>query len=131
MCNLSINENDTSIIIRNLDPNKSHGWENLSVRMISFVVTLNLSIKGTLQEGKYSDCWKKGNVVLVHKKESKSLIKNYRPLSLLPILGKIFERLTYKDLFNHFYCNNLSQKFNLVSCLVILAFFNCCLLFLE
>ena len=70
LCNLSINENDISIIIRNLDPNKSYGWENLSVRIISFVVTLNLSIKGTLQEGKYSDCWKKRNVVPVHKKES-------------------------------------------------------------
>ena len=46
-------------------------------------------------------------MVPVHKKESKSLIKNYRPTSLLPILGKIFERLIYKDLFNHFYCNNL------------------------
>ena len=33
--------------------------------------------------------------------------KNYRPISLLPVLGKIFVRLIYKDLFNHFYCNNL------------------------
>ena len=40
----------------------------------------------------------------------KSPIKNYRPISLLPILGKIFERLIYKDLFNHFYCNNLFTK---------------------
>ena len=72
---------------------------------------INLSIKcifeGALQEGKYPDCWKKGNVVPVHKKENKCLIKNHRPTSLLPILGKIFERLICKDLFNHFYCNNL------------------------
>ena len=27
--NVSINENDISTIIRNLDPNKSHGWDNL------------------------------------------------------------------------------------------------------
>ena len=40
----------------------------------------------------------------------KSLIKNYRPTSLLQILGKVFERLIYKDLFNHFYCNNLFTK---------------------
>ena len=32
-----------------------------------------------------------GNVP-VHKKESKNLIKNYRPISLLPIFSKIFER---------------------------------------
>ena len=34
LCNLSINENYISTIIRNLDPNRSHGWDNLSVRMI-------------------------------------------------------------------------------------------------
>ena len=28
----------------------------------------------------------------------------------LPILGKIFEILIYKDLFNYFYCNNLFTK---------------------
>ena len=49
-------------------------------------------------------------MVPVHKKESVSLIKNYRPISLLPILGKIFERLIYKDLFNNFHCNNLFTK---------------------
>ena len=29
LCNLSINENDISTIIRNLDLNKSHGWDNI------------------------------------------------------------------------------------------------------
>ena len=56
------------------------------------------------------DCWAKTNAVAVHKKESKSLKKNYRPRSLLPILGKILKRLIYKELFNHFYCNNLFTK---------------------
>ena len=37
-------------------------------------------------------------------------MENYRPISLLPIQGKLFERLIYKDLFNHFYCNNLFTK---------------------
>ena len=53
---------------------------------------------------------KKEHVVHVHKKESEILIKNCRPISLLPILGKIFERLIYKNLFSHFYCNDLFTK---------------------
>ena len=36
--------------------------------------------------------WKKANVVPVHKKDSKHFLKNYRPISLLPICGKIFEK---------------------------------------
>ena len=53
---------------------------------------------------------KKTNVVSVYKQEGKGLIKNYRPISLLPMLGKISERLIYKDLFNHCHCNNLLTK---------------------
>ena len=133
MCNLSINKNDISIIIRNLDPNKSHGWNNLSVRMIklfgdALIFPLKCIFERAHQEDKYPDCWEKAFVVPVHqKKGSKSLIKNYRPVSLLSSLGKIFERLI-KNLFNHFCCNNLFPK---NKCAVILAFSNCCLFFTK
>ena len=42
--------------------------------------------------------WKKANVVSIHK-ESKQLVKNCRPVSLLPICGKIFERLIYSEVY--------------------------------
>ena len=115
MCNLSINKNDASVIIRNLDPNKSHGWDNLSVRMTklcgdSLIFPLKCIFERAHQEDKYPDCWEKAFVVPVHqKKGSKSLIKNYRPVSLLSSLGKISERFI-KNLFNHFCCNNLFPK---------------------
>ena len=34
----------------------------------------------------------KANVAPVHKKEDKTFVINYRPISLLPIFGKIAER---------------------------------------
>ena len=37
-------------------------------------------------------------------------MKNYRPISLLPIFGKIFERVIFKDLFNYLYKNELFTK---------------------
>ena len=51
---------------------------------------------------------KLANVVSVHKKEEKILLKNYRPISLLPIFSKILERVIYNSLFNHFVRNKLS-----------------------
>ena len=45
------------------------------------------------------------NVVLVHKKEDKMLAKNYRPISLLLIFGKMFERVIDNSLSNHFQSN--------------------------
>ena len=45
---------------------------------------------------------KKANIVPVHKKENKNLIKNYCPVSLLPIFSKIYERVIYNAVFNYF-----------------------------
>ena len=83
-------------IIKNVNPNKSHGWDNISIRMIklcgkSIVYPLKFIFEVSLQDGELPDYWKKATVVPVHKKESKNLVKNYRPISLLPIFGKIFD----------------------------------------
>ena len=49
----------------------------------------------------------KGSIVPIHKKGDKQILKNYRPVSLLPICGKIFERLIFNELFNFLLENNL------------------------
>ena len=54
--------------------------------------------------------WKKANVVPFHKKGDKQILKNCRPISLLPIAGKIFERLSYDRMFEFFIENNLISK---------------------
>ena len=40
-------------------------------------------------------------------KNEKQLLKNYRPISLLPICGKVLERLLYNSMFEFFIQNNL------------------------
>ena len=50
---------------------------------------------------------KKVNVLPLHKKSSKQYADNYRPVSLLCILGKIFERIIFKHVCNHFRENSL------------------------
>ena len=44
------------------------------------------------------------------KKGSKQLSSNYRPISLLPICGKLFERIVFKNLYNHLVSNGLITK---------------------
>ena len=51
--------------------------------------------------------WKKDNVVPIHKKDDKQNVKNYRPVSLLPICGKIFERLIYNVMYDFLTENDL------------------------
>ena len=49
----------------------------------------------------------KSNVVPIHKKDDKQNVKNYRPVSLLPIRSKIFERLIYNVMYNFLTETNL------------------------
>ena len=51
--------------------------------------------------------WKKANIVPVHKKGDKKTVINHRPVSLLPICGKIFERLFYNEILNLIFENDL------------------------
>ena len=73
----------------------------------SLTVPLKIIFEQSLKEGRFSAIWKKANVVQVHKKEDKNLSKNYRPITLLPIFSKIFERVIYNSIFNHFQSNKL------------------------
>ena len=52
----------------------------------------------------------KENIVPIHKKGDKQHIKNYRPVSLLPIRGKIFKRLIFNEKFIYFSTNKLIFK---------------------
>ena len=54
--------------------------------------------------------WKKGNIVPIHKKDDKQNIKNYRSVSLLPICGKILERLIFNEMFIYFSANKIISK---------------------
>ena len=55
--------------------------------------------KNCVQHGIFPNLWKKSNVVPIHKKEHKQYMGNYRPILLLPICGKIFERLIFNPVF--------------------------------
>ena len=56
---------------------------------------LDLTFQSCMKQGKFPTEWEKANVVPVHKKEDKQILKNYRLTSLLPISGKMFKHLIY------------------------------------
>ena len=47
------------------------------------------------------------NVVPIHKQDDKQNVKNYRPVSFLPIFGKIFESLIYNEMYSFSIGNDL------------------------
>ena len=68
---------------------------------------MELISKSYIEIGKLPIEWKKANVVPVRKKKDKQLKKIFCPISLLPICGKILERLIYNKMFEFFTDNEL------------------------
>ena len=50
------------------------------------------------QDLKFPSELKLADVVLAFKKEDSTLVENYRPISLLPIISKIFERTMHNEI---------------------------------
>ena len=73
----------------------------------SICKTLELVFQSGIKHGKFPNVWKMANVVPVHKKSDKQILKNYSRVFLLPICGKIFEPLIYNSLFEYFIENDL------------------------
>ena len=77
---VNFSTDDISKIINNLDPNKAHGHDMLSIRMIklcgnSICKPLSIIFNDCLKEGKFPSDWKKAHVVPVHKKGDKQCLK--------------------------------------------------------
>ena len=118
--NIEISSSNLYRIIKDLNPNKAHGHDNRD----SIIPPLKIIFESAIRSSHFPDAWKKGNIIPVHKKESKNLVKNYRPISLLPIFGKILEKIIYNNLFESSRRINSFLTINLVSVVVILVFHN-------
>ena len=110
-----ITSDEINNIIVGLCANKAHGSDNISVNMLKLCgpylcLPLKIIFTNIIETGIFPAQWKEANVTPVHKKNDKQLVKNYRPISLLPILAKVFERIIFKNLYNYLISNNLITK---------------------
>ena len=73
----------------------------------SIVTPIQIIFKTCIHDGTFPDKWKMSNVCPIHKKDAKNRKENYRPISLLPILSKIFEKVIFDSLYDYFIHNDL------------------------
>ncbi|KAK3101624.1 hypothetical protein FSP39_004973 [Pinctada imbricata] len=102
---IDISENDVKDILSLLDVSKACGPDLVKARLLKeagsvLCIPLAKIFNKSLSLSRFPDTWKKANVTPVHKKENSALIKNYRPISLLSIIGKVMEKCIFKYLHN-------------------------------
>ena len=98
--------------MQKIDPNKAHGHNMISIRMLkmcgnTIYKPLQLIFRSCIENRKFPSKWKKANVVPINKKVNQQTLENYHPVSLLPISGKTFDCLIYNSLFEFFIENEL------------------------
>ena len=107
-----ITSEDVSKAIDSLKNKTSYGYDKLTSNMIKaakdvLVQPLTIIINQCLKSGIFPDKLKIAKVIPVYKKGDNSSINNYRPISLLPVISKLFERIIHTQLMEYFQSNNL------------------------
>ena len=74
---------------------------------------MTLIINQTLSTGIFQSKLKTTKVIPVYKKNDKTLLKNYRPISVLPVVSKIIENVMHNQMMDYFTSNELfsSQQY--------------------
>ena len=90
------------VILNNLKPKNSSGHDNLNSKFLKAIKheikePLSKLINQSLTSGIFPDVFKMAEVVPIYKNKSRDELQNYRPISLLPTLSKILEKIIHKN----------------------------------
>ena len=107
-----ISNSNTVRIIKNVKLSNTKGHEGISSDLLKLMgntisKSITLIINQSLKTGIFPDKLKIAKVIPIFKKDSKKLIKDYRPISVLPVIFKIFEMAIHEQLRNYFTTNIL------------------------
>ena len=67
-----------------------------------FIRLMFQNFSQSLVNDEFPHCLKQADVIPVFKKEEKLDKPNYRPVSILPVISKIYERLMYDQMYKYF-----------------------------
>ena len=104
LSNVVFSEEAIVKIISKLNANKAHGADQVSIAMLKMCsneisAPLKLIFERSMNEGKFPLSWKMANVQPVHKKDSRQSKANYRPISLLPMFSKNYEKVIFDAMY--------------------------------
>ena len=102
-------------IISKLKSKSSCGHDGISSNLLKYINNtiagiITLIINQSLSTGIFPNKLKIAKVAPVFKKDDPHQFGNYRPISLLPAISKIFEKVVFAQIYNYLNSNNLLYK---------------------
>lgn len=104
LSSIDINEDIVTKLLQSLDKNKGAGCDNIPPYFLascakSLSLPLTILFRKSLNDCTFPSVWKQAQIVPIHKKGSKSAIENYRPISILCTISKIFEKVIFDKIY--------------------------------
>jgi len=102
--------------LSNLNPNKAAGPDNWPPKVLKemaeqLCIPLTILFRKSLNTSTLPTSWKRGHVIPIHKKGSRRLVDNYRPITLTSIVGKLLESIVKDHILDSFIRNNLLSSY--------------------
>ena len=106
---------DISKIISKFESKTSTGHDNLSMKIFKIIYpsvldSLTCIINQSLSRGIFPSSLKVAKVIPLFKKGDEKVLDNYRPISLLPVISKVFEKCVFNQLYDYFQKYKLFYK---------------------
>ena len=103
---------EISDIIKRLKCKESSGFDNISTRLLKYISekvspSLSLMINQSLLTGIFPTKLKIAKVITLFKKDDPTIFSNYRPISLLPAVSKVFEKAVFAQVYSFLQENKL------------------------
>ena len=112
----NVNVDEVQKIIKSMARNKSPGIDKIPLRVIKdclpgILPSVTSIINATFRSAQFPNVWKIAEVTPILKDGDQEIPNNYRPISLLPVLSKICERVAHNQLTSYLIANQrLSPK---------------------
>jgi len=112
MQTVPVTEGEIRGIINSLKPKNSSGYNGISTKILKLCGSqiskpLAFIIDKSIKTGVFPECLKYAVITPLHKRGDVPDMANYRPISLLPVFSKIFEKAMHSRLNQHLQTNNI------------------------
>ena len=99
-------------MINNLKTKTSCGEDGLPIKLLKLInndicSSITLIINQSFMSGIFPEQLKIAKVIPIFKKGDASIFSNYIPISILPAISKVFEKIIFNQLHTHFKINKL------------------------
>ncbi|KAJ8716725.1 hypothetical protein PYW07_003352 [Mythimna separata] len=104
LCTINFTVHEVRRQLKMLDTNKGPGPDDIPPYFLKSTAEtickpLSMLFNKCIQSGTFPSLWKQANIIPVHKSGPRQDIENYRPISILCALAKIFEKLVHQAIY--------------------------------